>query len=546
MTIRQIVAPTLIVLLSLLLVLELPQAIAARDRDYDWYTPVIDVRTLLQDRYVREVDVDAMQQAAIAAMVDSLEDPHSVFIPPRDTEAFEKEMSGRYTGIGAEIRPVDDRLMIITPLDDSPAFHAGLRAGDVLHSIDGTDTLGLGADGCIDLLLGEPGTDVELGIVRPDGSEATITVTRAPIGAPTVEGLIRRDGQWRHWIDETTGVAYVELAQFTDSTSHELRAVLEDHGDNLRGLILDLRGNPGGALPAAVESADLFLAEGPIVHIKPQREDRAAEAHTWSARSGHAGEAVPVVVLVDRHSASASEILAGALAQNGDARVVGERTFGKGSVQELRPLDADKGLVKFTTALYALPEGRIIERDPDDPTAPWGVDPSEGCVVPQTPAQRVERTRAREPWRVIAAQEPALGGPTDAKWMREELKDPALAEAATLISGRLKQGAWPQLPPDEDAAFIPPMEDLDRARNTRTLLLEQLDLIDQEIDRLAEAGIEAPRGFDRLEDDVRLGSMEIVLKDTDGTVIGTWSAADPEVARAALHDATLEKVDGSP
>ena len=143
MNIRQIVAPLLIVLLALLLLMELPQAIAARARDYDWYTPVIDVRTLLGDRYVRTIDPEAMQQAALKAMVDSLDDPHTIYVPPADQSVFEKEMSGRYTGIGAEIRAARDRLLIVTPLDDSPAFHAGLRAGDLVLDIDGTDTLGL-------------------------------------------------------------------------------------------------------------------------------------------------------------------------------------------------------------------------------------------------------------------------------------------------------------------------------------------------------------------------------------------------------------------
>ena len=132
MNFRQIVAPVLIVALTLVLAFELPQAIAARDRDYDWYTPVIDVRTLLDERFVREIDLDAMQRAAISAMVDSLGDPHTIYVPPRNTMVFEKEMSGQYTGIGAEIRGVNDRLMIITPLDGSPALEAGLRNGDVL------------------------------------------------------------------------------------------------------------------------------------------------------------------------------------------------------------------------------------------------------------------------------------------------------------------------------------------------------------------------------------------------------------------------------
>ena len=542
MNIRQIIAPVLVLLLVLILATELPRAIAARERDYDWYTPVIDVKTLLGDRFVRHVDERAMQQAAIAAMVDSLNDPYSVFVPPSDVQVFEKEMSGRYTGIGAEIRPVDGRLMIITPLDDSPALQAGLRAGDMLLAIDGTDTKGLGADACIDLLLGPPGTNVELDVRRPDASTATLTVTRGAIAAPSVEGLLRRDGKWRHWIDEDAGLAYLELDQFTDTTPHELQQFIAGHGESLRGLVLDLRGNPGGALPAAVEAADLFLADGSIVHIQPDREDRAAEARTYNARPGHDGERLSVVVLVDQHAASASEILAGALQQSGDARIVGERTFGKGSVQELRPLDGQGGLVKFTTAHYALPDGRIIHRRRDAPEAPWGVDPSAGCVVAEDEVQRLTRTREREPWRVIAAVEPTLDSATDALWMQSTLKDPALAEATELLHIRLQQGEWPVLPPDQDVAFAPLSDELEVARDARTLLMERLGMIDREIARLSDAGVQTARGFAALPHDAAVGELDIVLRGPDGAVLGTWRAANPDVARAALHGAALNKL----
>ncbi len=545
MNFRQIVAPVLIVALTLVLAFELPQAIAARDRDYDWYTPVIDVRTLLDERFVREIDLDAMQRAAITAMVDSLGDPHTIYIPPRDTMVFEKEMSGQYTGIGAEIRGVNDRLMIITPLDGSPALEAGLRNGDVLLTIDGTDTKGIGPDACIDLLLGEPGTIVQLRIRRPNGTEADVAVSRAPIAAPTVEGLLRRDGQWQYWFDEASGLAYVEVDQFTASTVMELRRFLDLHDDALQGLVLDLRGNPGGALPAAVQSADLFMADGPIVHIRPQREDRADDAHTYSARKGHTAEDVPVVVLVDQHAASASEILAGALA-SGDARVVGERTFGKGSVQELRTLDDDNGLVKFTTALYALPDGRILQRHMEDPEADWGVDPSTGCVVPEDEVQRLARRQAREPWRVISASEPALPEATDPTWMRNTLLDPALAEAATLLHKRVSNGQWPTLEVDTDLAFEPPSEDLMLARDARSMLLERLDRVDREILRLTDGGVETQMGFDALPDDAQISVLEVVLRDADGDIIGTWNATNPHAAHAALHASQLKKVDTVP
>ncbi len=543
MNIRKIAVPVLLFLLLSVLAVEVPRAIASRDRDYDWYTPVIDVRTLLDDRYVREVDGDVMQQAAIAAMVDSLDDPHTVYVPPVERDVFEKELSGRYSGIGAEIRQVDDRLKIITPLDDSPSLAAGLRAGDIVMSIDGTDTLGLGAQGCIDLLLGEPGTDVVLHITRPDGTEGEVVVTRAPIAARTVEGLLRRDGTWRHWIDESAGLAFLEIDQFTESTVNEVAAVLDGHAAQLKGLIIDVRGNPGGALPAAVGTADLFVADGALVHIRPDRADRAGESRTYDARAGHVGEGVPVVVLVDQHSASASEILAGALQQGSDARILGERTFGKGSVQELRPLGQDLGLVKFTTAHYALPDGRILQRRSDDPLADWGVDPSTGCVVAEDESQRIDRIRAREPWRVIPAEEPALDVATDARWMRDTLKDAALAEATELLQMRVADGAWPELGEDDDLAFTPASEDLASAQDARAMLLDRLELVEREIARLTDAGIDAPAGFESLDEEAHVGELEITLRDADGNALGTWRAVHPEATRSALHQSRLERVE---
>jgi len=542
MNIRKIVAPLLIAMLAMVLLLELPQAIAARSRDYDWYTPVIDVRTLLGDRYVRTIDPEAMQRAALKAMVDSLDDPHTIYVAPAQQGVFEKEMSGRYTGIGAEIRPSQDRLLIVTPLDGSPAYDAGLRGGDLVLDIDGTDTHGLSSQDCVDLLLGKPGTTVGMRIRRPDGVEEDVEVVRGAIDAGTVEGLFRRDGQWRHWLDEDSGMAYLELDQFTNSTPQELVAFLHAHGETLNGLIIDLRGNPGGALPAAIDAADLFLDNGPIVHIRPDREDRAAESRTYSARPGHAAEQLPVVLLVDQHSASASEILAGALQHGGDARVLGERTFGKGTVQEVRPLDNNKGLVKFTTAHYALPDGRIIQRRKDTPDAPWGVDPSDGCIVPENESQRLARIQAREPWRIITREEPVLDGATDPQWIRDTLADPALAEAAQLLLARLQNAAWPELDDDADQAFQLPSDELTRARSTQTLLLDRLTTVESEITRLTDAGIDAPRGFDALPDDTRVGTVEVILRDADGVALGTWRADDPAVARAALSTTMLEKI----
>jgi len=310
----------------------------------------------------------------------------------------------------------------------------------------------------------------------------------------------------------------------------------------LEGLVLDLRGNPGGALPAAVAMSDLFLAEGDIVSIAPDRPDRAAERRVYAARRGHPLEDVAIVVLVDENSASASEIVAGALGDNNRGLIVGERSFGKGSVQEVRPLEGDHGMLKFTTAHYYLPSGRNIHRHEDQPEADWGVDPSQGCVVPENIEEMRDRLEARWQFEAIMDEEPAAPEQLDSVWIRDTLLDEALAEANDLLVHRHEHGAWPTLEEDTDTAFPPLQAELDAALDRRETIYRHLGELHDDIKQLQGSEETVDRGLIGLSDDVDINGAEITLRGRGGEVIGTWRIGEGQNIRLSLESVRLEPV----
>lgn len=545
MNIRQILPPLLLLALVALLAVELPSAIAGRARNYDWFGPVIDARAMLMSSYVENPDEEVMQEAILKALVESLDDPYTIYVPPTHADEFQKDLSGHYVGIGAHVRGFEGRLKILSPMEDSPALAAGIRAGDIVLKIEDFDTLDQPIQDCIDHLMGEPGSDVSVLVRHTDGEEEQLTVTRRAIKAPTTAGLVRRDQSWQHLIDEDRGTAYLRVTQFTQDTVPQMVTALAPlvSANTLNGLILDLRSNPGGALPAAVAMADLFLASGDIVSIGADRPDRAAEKRAYAARRGHPLEDIAVVVLVDESSASASEIVAGALKDNGRALIVGERSYGKGSVQEVRPLDGGHGMLKFTTAHYFLPSGRDLHRNPKDPEQDWGVDPSPGCIVAETLEDKLARHDARWAFEAILNDEPEVPDVLDPEWMRETLLDPALAEATTLLGHYHDHGVWPELDEDDDLAFPPMQAELDAALDRREAIAKHLLELQDDIRRLRGSDRTVDRGLIGLSDDADVSGAEIVLRDKNGTVLGAWRVADGENIRTSLDAVTLEPIE---
>jgi carboxyl-terminal processing protease len=320
--------------------------------------------------YVNPVDDHQLLQAAIRGMVASL-DPYSAYLDGDEYDEVKISSSGRYFGVGIELSIEDEQVVVIAPFDGSPAAQAGIRSGDIIVTIDGipvnTNTL---AD-TIGRMRGAEGTPVKIGIMREGNPEPMVfTLKRSRVDLHSVRGEMLEPGY-----------AYLRISQFSETTGDDLNATMKDlrkhNGAPLKGLVLDLRDNPGGVLEAAVAVADAFLDSGVIVTAKGRTPDSKFE---MDATPGDVLNGAPIVVLVNGGSASAAEIVAGALKDQHRAKLMGRTTFGKGSVQTIIPLSDDRA-VKLTTSLYYTPSGVSInhrgiapdielERDPKPPATP--------------------------------------------------------------------------------------------------------------------------------------------------------------------------------
>lgn len=311
---------------------------------------------------------------------------------PSESNEFDKQMMGNFFGVGIQLG-VDtetERLKVVTPLENSPALRAGIQPGDLIFEVDGVSTVDWSTDDAVREITGTEGTIVELTIFRPStGEKLTFPLRRSRIQLTTVRGVNRlpdNPEQWNYLLDERDGIAYIRLTGFNGETQEELdRALREAKRGGMLGLILDLRHNPGGLLEVAVSTVSTFLADGDVVSTMGRAERR--QRLEVSGRTEYPD--LPLIVLINEGSASASEILAGALQDHNRAVVLGERSFGKGSVQRVLPLPNDARL-KLTTALYYLPSGRTPHREVDAET--WGVPPDwEIALTPKEFGQIVER-----------------------------------------------------------------------------------------------------------------------------------------------------------
>lgn len=308
------------------------------------------VYTAVKQAYVEPVDDAKLMHSAIRGLLLDL-DPHSVYFDRADAESFAEQSRGNYHGIGVEImRQPDGTLRVIAPIDGTPAARAGIKPGDLIIAVDGRP-LSAGDDEEAASLRGEPGTEVVLSVFR-EGSDEPFDVT-------VERGEIRIDSVTSRMLEP--GYGYVRISAFQADTAanfeRQLEKLLAQSDGSLRGLVIDLRSNPGGLLTSAVQIADALLEHGEIVSTRGRVSLSDAE---FGATPGDLLEGAPVMVLVDAGSASASEVLAGALRDNDRARVIGSRTFGKGSVQTLLPLDNGDS-VKLTTARYYTPSGKSIQ-----------------------------------------------------------------------------------------------------------------------------------------------------------------------------------------
>jgi len=312
---------------------------------------------ILQEDFVSPdaVDPDVLRMGAINGLLQALGDAHTVYIDPESYSLGIDVISGTFEGIGAQVEqdPASGEIVIVTPFRGSPAEKAGVRAGDIVRSVDGESTEGWTVAQAVKRIRGAQGTEVVLEIEHSDGVKAEVTITRSTISVPTV---------FTHDIEDATGkpvndFAYIELQQFTDQAVGDLQDELEkDIAAGSKGIILDLRRNPGGGLEATIQTADMFLDEGTIL----TEVSRDGERSVTSAEPGGVATEIPVVLLVGPGSASGSEVLACALRDNGRATLVGEQTFGKGSVNHLREL-SDNGALYVSIARWECPSGEQIE-----------------------------------------------------------------------------------------------------------------------------------------------------------------------------------------
>lgn len=530
MRIKKIVAPILVLSLAASLLIQLPLAIADRASDYNFFDTVIDVRHILTNWFVdpTKLDDDKMRLAMIDGMIQTLEDPYTTFIPPSDIAEFNKELRGSYVGIGCEVNIINDYLTIITPMDGSPALEAGVLAGDVVLEIEGASTLKMPVEECIKRLMGEPGTDVTIKVRHLDGVEQHLTITRRHITTRTVKGIHREGEKWTYCIDDELGLAYIRITQFNDTTTvEELKQALNHVQEKaLNGLLLDLRDNPGGGLPTAVQVSDLFLDEGLIVTIKP-REGRG-QSQSFSARRSGTLPEFPLLVLINGQSASASEIVAGALQENGRAKVMGTRSFGKGSVQEVRDLDYNRGTLKFTTAHYYLRSGRNLNRSNDSEV--WGVDPDAGMVVPVSDEDYVAMFRARREFEVIRAIDNNIPHCVNGQWVRENLKDEQLAKGVDALRARVQTGEWPVIG-DDDPALVAFNQEISRISEARVRLLNQLDQLDTRLEELQGLAAQAGR-VPLLPPDIDLEHGTLTIRDKHGNIIGAYEIEGGDVGLA--------------
>lgn len=311
----------------------------------------------VKEDYVEEVSDEQLLEHAIRGMLNGL-DPHSTYLNPDDFTEVQVGTSGQFGGLGIKVGMEDGFVKVIAPIDDTPAFRAGIEAGDLIVKLDDVSVKGMTLSEAVKIMRGAPGEPILLTVVREDEPQ--------PLKIKIIRDIIKVQSVRVKMLEP--GYGYVRISQFQNHTRDDLHKkineLLEENDGPLKGLVLDLRNNPGGVLNAAVGVADTFLKKGLIVYT----EGRIADADLkFKARPKDLLSGTPIVILVNNGTASASEIVAGALQDHKRAVVMGTRTFGKGSVQTIMPMHNNKGAIKITTARYFTPSGRSIQADGIEP-----------------------------------------------------------------------------------------------------------------------------------------------------------------------------------
>jgi carboxyl-terminal processing protease len=368
------------IFLGMALGVSLYRSLESQDDLYNNLDTFSDALTIIKNNYIKDPQPRELLYGALKGMVEAL-DAHSSFMPPRAFSEMEIETQGEFGGVGIEITVRDNWITVVSPIDDTPAYRAGIRSGDRIVAVDGVGTQGMSLSDVVDKIRGPVGTVVTLTIQRPEmkdgqvvwGEPFDVKLVRAKVVVKSVKPNLLEDGK----------ILYIRITQFQAHTSEDLQDVLKKYntGDKI-GIILDLRNNSGGLLDQAIKVSDLFLKSGLIVKLSgrsPQMNQ------SWSASDDGVEPQVPMVVLINSGTASASEIVAGALKDHKRAVLIGTRSFGKGSVQTIYRLRDGSGL-RLTTAVYYTPSGKSIQAE--------GIQPD--IVVEEFPDEDQLATREEE------------------------------------------------------------------------------------------------------------------------------------------------------
>lgn len=313
--------------------------------NYQGLGNLMKVISLVRSQYLLETNTGTMVEGAVKGVVESLDDPYSTYLDPQTFKKLNEQIHGSFGGLGILVGLEDQHITVVHPYEDTPAAKAGIKSGDKIIKINTEDVVGVDLDAAVNMMRGPVGSKIDLTVLR-DNEELEKTLVREIIKVPTVESKLLAD----------TNIAYIAISQFTENTPNELEEQLRQlKPKQMKGIILDLRNNPGGELIAATKVADHFIAEGVIVHI----DYRKGADRVFSANGQSLG--LPLVVLINKYSASASEILAGAIKDHKLGTLVGTTSFGKGVVQTVYSLDKGAGL-KLTTARYLTPHKHDINK----------------------------------------------------------------------------------------------------------------------------------------------------------------------------------------
>jgi carboxyl-terminal processing protease len=437
------------------LVLRFASASLPKDKDYERMRLIADVLAEVEKNYVEDLD-DAKRQKLVENMINGgLQqlDEHSMYLNPDLLKEFEKQNQGEFGGVGFMLSydGPNKPLSIETPLANSPAYDAGLQSGDVILQVGDVSTVNMKIDEARKLITGKPGTPVVLTILRVGSKEPEkITLTRALIEQPPIAGISRDTTnplEWNHFVDAGRTIAFIRLTGFNAKSTRDLKAALDKcEAAGAKAYILDLRDNPGGLLNEAIDVADLFLAGGGIVRTMVRSSERSWTAKDDGKPYEHAGQR-PMAVLVNGGSASASEIVAGALQDNGRAVVVGSRTYGKGSVQKVYDLPQG-GAVKVTTEVWLTPSGKQLQRrmTTESESANVGIDPDDGLKVELSDLQfrhyviALKRTNVLPGKPGVAPKAPPVPVRPELA-LPENYQDPVVEKAIQYLKGKLDRKA---------------------------------------------------------------------------------------------------------